>query len=584
MNKDASWRFEGDIASLRRILAAARPEVRAKVFADQAREYVNWFMSGLMEKATVIDALQAVGEEVGLGVEVIQQALAAAIENPLTIEASGGSASDQRNHHPEEPSKITQRDKLVIVSDRATFWRCLDDVAHATVPVGNRTEHHRVRSAGFRNWLIRKGGAAYPITIAGKERPGTFGRTAIEEALACCEASAAVTGRVYPARIRVAETDDAAYVDLGDPDWRAVEIRNGAWRIVDQTPIPILRTKRTRAVATPSPGGSLGALRQLLPLHGEDEFRLIVLWLLAALRAHGPYPILALSGEAGSGKSFTARLLRELIDPSGDNIMQPPRTDRDLIAAAKGNHVLAFDNLSVMPGDLADSMCRLATGGDIGGRMLYTDADSAAFAAQRPIIINGIPDLVTRGDLASRAIFVRLLPIQRRRTEAEMKKAFAAAAPGLLGALLDTLARALDTLPNISLPEDGMAIRMADFAQLACAAEEPLGWPAGTALDLLHGNSSGATAMVVEADPVATAVRELVERHGAYSGLVSELCAQLTLSADQEIRRSPAWPKGAARFGEQLRRVAPALRAMGIGLEETRTRAGVRVVISRNKA
>ena len=583
MSEDAPWRFKDDIASLRRILAAADPEVRARVFAEQAREYVNWFLLDLMEKATVIDALHAVGEEFGLGVEEIQQALVAAIDDPLTSKVASGSAGDARKHHPEQPSKITQRDKLVIISDRATFWRCPDDVAHATVPIGSRIEHHRVRSAGFRNWLIREGGEAYPIAIAGKERPGTFGRAAIEEALACCEAIAAVAEHVHPARIRVAESDGAAYVDLGDSDWRAVEIRNGAWRIVDRTPIPILRTKRTRALATPSGTGSLNALRQLLPLQGEDEFRLIVLWLLAALRAFGPYPILALSGEAGSGKSFTARLLRELIDPSGDNIMQPPRTDRDLIAAAKGNHVLAFDNLSVMPGDLADSMCRLATGGDIGGRMLYTDADSAAFAAQRPIIINGIPDLVTRGDLASRAIFVRLLPIQRRRTEAEMKEAFAAAAPGLLGALLDTLARALDILPNISLPEDGTAIRMADFAQLACAAEEPLGWRHGTALDLLRGNSSGATAMVVEADPVATAIRELVERHD-YAGLVSELYAHLTLAADLETRRTPAWPKGAARFGEQLRRVAPALRAMGIGIEETRTRAGVRVVISRNGA
>ena len=348
-------------------------------------------------------------------------------------------------------------------------------------------------------------------------------------------------------------------------------------------PNPDFENEAHTCARDPVPGGSLGALRQLLPLHGEDEFRLIVLWLLAALRAHGPYPILALSGEAGSGKSFTARLLRELIDPSGDNIMQPPRTDRDLIAAAKGNHVLAFDNLSVMPGDLADSMCRLATGGDIGGRMLYTDADSAAFAAQRPIIINGIPDLVTRGDLASRAIFVRLLPIKRRRTEAEMKKAFAAAAPAF-SAHSSTRWHARLTHSRTS-PCRKMARRSGWPISLNSPArlKNPLGGRRDSAGPAAR-NSSGATAMVVEADPVATAIRELVEHHGSYSGLVSELYAQLTLAADQETRRSPASPKGAARFGEQLRRVAPALRAMGIGIEETRTRAGVRVVISRNSA
>jgi hypothetical protein len=50
--------------------------------------------------------------------------------------------------------------------------------------------------------------------------------------------------------------------------------------------------------------------------------------------------------------------------------MQPPREDRDLITAARNNHVLAFDNLSAVSAELADSLCRLATGGDIGGRLL----------------------------------------------------------------------------------------------------------------------------------------------------------------------------------------------------------------------
>src|ERR1019366_2709323 len=39
-------------------------------------------------------------------------------------------------------------------------------------------------------------------------------------------------------------------------------------------------------------------------------------WLLAALRTHGPYPILILRGPSGCGKSLAARILRTLIDPS----------------------------------------------------------------------------------------------------------------------------------------------------------------------------------------------------------------------------------------------------------------------------
>jgi hypothetical protein len=564
------------------MVAGSALESRIEVFARQAKELVRWITVGKLEESTVVSRLLAVGEEFGLNRNDVRNAIEAALADPLEPPSRPTARFDRGNQPSAEEAtgKVSQRDKLVVVSDLATFWRCPDGVAHASVPVEGRVEHHRVRSEGFRNWLMREAGAAYPNVIAGKERPGTFGRTAIEEALACCEAATARVDDIHPARIRVADTKQALYIDLGDSDWRAVEIGGGNWRIVDRAPVPILRTKRTRSLAEPSREGSLDPLRCLLPLNGDDEFRLVVLWLLAALRASGPYPILALSGEAGSGKSLMARLLRKLVDPSGDNIMQPPRNDRDLIAAAKGNHVLAFDNLSAMPGDLADSMCRLATGGDIGGRMLYTDADSAAFAAQRPIIINGIPDLVTRGDLASRALFIRLAPMQRRRTEAEMRAEFEAVAPRVLGALLDTLAAALADLPNRSLPTAGANLRMADFALLAIAAERPLGWPEGTGLRLLQSNAVSSTAVVLETDSVASAIRWFVENDGPFTGLVSELYRKLCTLVDQESRRAPSWPKDAARFGEHLRRIAPALRQSGINVEERRVQAGMQVALS----
>ena len=67
--------------------------------------------------------------------------------------------------------------------------------------------------------------------------------------------------------------------------------------------------------------------------------------------------------------------------------------------------MLAFDNFSGIKADLADSLCRLATGSEIGGRALYSNHETASFSARRPMILNGIPDLAARGDLADRALF-----------------------------------------------------------------------------------------------------------------------------------------------------------------------------------
>jgi hypothetical protein len=47
-------------------------------------------------------------------------------------------------------------------------------------------------------------------------------------------------------------------------------------------------------------GGSIEALLPFLNLSSRTDFVLVVAWLLAALRARGPYPLLAISGEQGS--------------------------------------------------------------------------------------------------------------------------------------------------------------------------------------------------------------------------------------------------------------------------------------------
>ena len=161
-------------------------------------------------------------------------------------------------------------------------------------------------------------------------------------------------------------------------------------------------------------------LRHLLKPPGRlATYVLLISWCLGALSPTGPYPILIISGEAGSGKSTIVRLAQRIVDPVAGDVLQPPRDDRDLIAAAKQGRVLAFDNLSGISAELADSLCRLATGSEIGGRALYSNHDTATFAACRPLIINGIPDLAARGDLADRAIVISLGPLDGRMTERE---------------------------------------------------------------------------------------------------------------------------------------------------------------------
>src|SRR3546814_20193809 len=100
--------------------------------------------------------------------------------------------------------------------------------------------------------------------------------------------------------------------------------------------------------------------------------------------------------------------------------------------------------------------------------------DEVVFEGQRPVILNGIPDLGGRADLGDRALTVHLPPIpdDQRRTEREYWTTFNQHRPSLLGALLDAASAALRELPNVRLPR---VPRMADFAEWVTAAEPGLG-------------------------------------------------------------------------------------------------------------
>jgi hypothetical protein len=81
-----------------------------------------------------------------------------------------------------------------------------------------------------------------------------------------------------------------------------------------------------------------------------------------------------------------------------------------LFIAASNGHVLAFDNLSGLPPWLSDTLCRLTSGGAFSTRRPFTDQDEILFALARPVILNGIEDVITRPDLADRAILLTLAP------------------------------------------------------------------------------------------------------------------------------------------------------------------------------
>ena len=68
---------------------------------------------------------------------------------------------------------------------------------------------------------------------------------------------------------------------------------------------------------------------------------------------------------------------------------------------------------------LSDSLCRLSTGGGFATRTLYSNDEETFLDATRPVILTGITDFVSRGDLIDRSLFLHLpvIPEEKRRSE-----------------------------------------------------------------------------------------------------------------------------------------------------------------------
>src|SRR5205814_1693996 len=103
--------------------------------------------------------------------------------------------------------------------------------------------------------------------------------------------------------VRVAEHGDRIYIDLCNEDWEVVEISREGWRVVAEAPVRFRRARGMRPIPKPQSGGSLLRLRELVNVGDDDNWVLLVSWLVAACRPTGPYPVLVLHGEQGSAKS-----------------------------------------------------------------------------------------------------------------------------------------------------------------------------------------------------------------------------------------------------------------------------------------
>ncbi|MGK2939176.1 MAG: ATP-binding protein [Solirubrobacteraceae bacterium] len=361
-------------------------------------------------------------------------------------------------------------------------------------------------------------------------------------------AAAADEDRV-PIHLRCASVDDGLIVDLGDPQGRAIVVRDGSWKVEKSPPDGVLfrRTKMTAALPTPKRGGSLDELRELINV-SDEGWDLVRAWLVLAWTPNVPVPILCITGQQGSGKSVLGRTLVSLVDPSPAPLRSVPGRIEEWQTTAAASRVVGLDNISRIKEEMSDAFCRASTGEGAAKRELWTNEDLILQSFRRALLLTSIDPGALKGDLGERLVPVELLRPTTRRGEAELDRVLDRRRGRILGAILDLVADALANPVKVKNPP-----RMADAANVMAAVDRATG---GRSLDAYRHGQANVAATVLESDPLVSAVLELMKGRDEWKGTPTALHDAVMGRWDPDVRNRPSNARGTS---ERLKRLAPAM-------------------------
>jgi hypothetical protein len=439
-------------------------------------------------------------------------------------------------------SRTDQSRSLLYHAREATPFRSIDGQPCATIPTSTESRILvPLRSAEFRDWLFSN---FY------KEFETAPSASAYRDALRTLEAQARFTNfpeqRVNHRLSFVGDPflPNKIVLDLANSRGEVLEISSRGWSLQTTQQHAFRSSTSTLALPRPTPGeealpsASLTQLRTLLNLRNDKTWSRILVWLTAALRPSGPYPILVLCGPTGSGKSLLARILCSLIDPSAAPLHRLPASDRELLQRAFHNWILAFDLVHRIPHKIAETLCAISSGDAV--ELTQPDLrEPIAFQVARPIILIAPHDETQTAwtpprTLANRTLTIWLERIARPRPESAIWSDFAALHPAALGTIANAAVTALHRIRDIDL---GNVPRFPDAAAWTAAAAPALGLDESAVINAFADPASVWTG----SDPLREAIHALLVPTGVWTGEAADLLNQLR--ATVPLATLPSTPK-----------------------------------------
>lgn len=389
---------------------------------------------------------------------------------------------------------------------------------------------------------------------------------AIKNIIATLEGEAHFSGPEIKLHNRVFWDNETLYYDLTNESFQAVKINKDGWEVLDKTPIIFKRYTHHKAQVTPTRNGDIKLLFNYVNIDNKEHQLLYSVLLVSNFIPNFPHPIMTFFGAQGASKSTSSKVSRLTLDPSVMDASGLSSNQKELIQELAHHYFTIFDNVSHIPPEVSDILCKAISGGSFSKRELYSDDEDIIYKIQVCIGINGINLVVNRPDLLDRCILLELqrLKDSERKAEGELYAGFEKDLPNILGGIFDVLAEAIKRRPDIVVKPE----RMADFTYWGCAIAEAMGYTKEEFLLAYKKNIAKQTEMLLNDNIVATAIITFMEDKDEWKNTPTKLLDELYNHAffTNIDTREKYWPKGATALSRRLNELSTSLKQMGISI------------------
>jgi len=452
----------------------------------------------------------------------------------------------------------TQTQILLKLTEPMEAFKSKEGRTFISYEVNGHIENCSINSKQFNNYLY---------LLYFEQEKTTPNAQSVSASISILNAQALKYGKTYKIFNRIAFNNGAVYIDIGDDTWRAVKITKYGREIVKKPNVKFVRNAQSKQIpiAKKTNKDVFNELRILLGISCEKTWTLYIASMFGVFNPNGPYPVLVILGNHGSGKSTASKVLKFITDPANPLLRSLPSNTRDLMIAAFNSWFLCFDNLSRLKGFMSDALCRLTSGEGFSTRELYSDADEFVMDLARFVLLNGISEFVERPDLLDRAtvIFLAKISDTSRKSEHEIWKEVERLRPYLLAKLFDAVSEALRNLPNVKIDK---APRLYDFCKWVIAAEKKLGFEKGKFLQVYMDNRNDAQFLALENSIVASTICDFMKKRNSWNGTATKLLEVLQIF-NEDLKRSYEWPRTANSLSAQIKRLLEPLKLAFISIE-----------------